>query len=50
MKNLSRLLLVTLLVFGLSNVNAQNENNPWQISFGVNAVYAYPSGASSPTG
>ena len=50
MKNLSRLLLVTLLVFGLSNVNAQNENNPWQISFGVNAVDIYPVGEDAPQG
>jgi len=50
MKNLSRLLLVTLLMFGFSNVNAQNENNPWQISFGVNAVDVYPVGEDAPQG
>ena len=50
MKNLSRLLLVTLLMFGYSNVNAQNENNPWQISFGVNAVDIYPTGEDAPLG
>jgi outer membrane protein OmpA-like peptidoglycan-associated protein len=33
-----------LLVLGYSNVNAQDENNPWQITIGVNAVDAYPSG------
>jgi len=44
MKNLSRLLLVMLLVVSYSNVNAQDANNPWQINLSVNAVDAYPSG------
>ena len=44
MKNLSRLLFAMLLVLGYSNVNAQDQNNPWQITIGVNAVDAYPSG------
>ncbi len=50
MKHLSRLLLVTLLMFSFSNVNAQDENNPWQISFGVNAVDFYPVGEEAPLG
>tara|TARA_R110000868_G_scaffold140233_3_gene355597 strand:+ start:5404 stop:6750 length:1347 start_codon:yes stop_codon:yes gene_type:complete len=37
-----------LLVLGYSNVNAQDENNPWQITIGVNAVDAYPSGDGAP--
>ncbi len=44
MKNLSRLLFVMLFVISYSNVNAQDKNNPWQITIGVNAVDAYPSG------
>ncbi|MFS4483436.1 OmpA family protein [Hyunsoonleella sp. 2307UL5-6] len=44
MKNLSRLLLAMLLVLGYSNVDAQDKNNPWQITIGVNAVDAYPTG------
>ena len=44
MKNLSRLLLAMLLVFVISNSNAQDKNNPWQINLSVNAVDAYPSG------
>ncbi|MGA1225790.1 MAG: OmpA family protein [Tamlana sp.] len=48
MKNLSRLLFAMLLVFGYSNVNAQDQNNPWQITIGVNAVDAYPSGDGIP--
>ncbi len=50
MKHLSRLLLVTLLMFSFSNVNAQDENNPWQISFGINAVDFYPVGEDAPLG
>lgn len=44
MKNLSRLLFAMLLVLGYSNVDAQDKNNPWQITIGVNAVDAYPNG------
>ncbi|MEL0455411.1 OmpA family protein [Flavobacteriaceae bacterium SZ-1-7] len=44
MKNLSRLLFAMLLVLGYSSVNAQDENNPWQITIGANAVDAFPSG------
>ena len=44
MKNLSRLLLVMLLVVSYSNLNAQDANNPWQINLSVNAVDGYPSG------
>lgn len=50
MKHLSRLLLVAVLMFSFSNVNAQDENNPWQISFGVNAVDFYPTGEDAPLG
>ncbi|NAS12462.1 OmpA family protein [Poritiphilus flavus] len=53
MKQLSRLLVVGLLILGFNNVQAQDENNPWQVSFGVNAIDVYPtndSDASYPTG
>jgi outer membrane protein OmpA-like peptidoglycan-associated protein len=39
-----------LLVIGFSNVNAQDENNPLQLSFGVNAVDFFPTGSSYPLG
>ncbi len=45
MKHLSKLLVAGLLFVGLGNLHAQDENNPWQISFGVNAVDAFPTGA-----
>ena len=44
MKNLSRLVFVTLLVMAIGNVNAQDKNNPWQITVGVNAVDALGTG------
>lgn len=42
MKHLSRLVVVALLVLGVNNVQAQDENNPWQVSIGVNAIDVYP--------
>ena len=50
MKNLSRLMFVLLLVIGFNNVNAQDENNPWQIFVGWNAVDLYPVGEDAPLG
>jgi len=50
MKNLSRLFFALLLVLGFSNANAQDENNPWAIKFGVNAVDFYPTGEDAPLG
>ena len=45
MKHLKLALLALLLITGFSNVNAQDENNPWSISLGVNAVDFYPTNA-----
>ncbi len=42
MKHLRIAMMALLVVAGFSNVNAQDENNPWAISFGVNAVDFYP--------
>ncbi|MCJ7465760.1 MAG: OmpA family protein [Maribacter sp.] len=50
MKHLSKLLVVALLVVGFNNIQAQDENNPWQVSFGVNAVDVYPTGDVSSFG
>jgi len=47
MKHLSKLMLVALLVVGFNNVQAQDENNPWQVQFGVNAIDVYPTGADN---
>ena len=47
MKHLSKLLVVALVFVGFNNVQAQDENNPWQISFGVNAIDTYPTNDSN---
>ena len=44
MKHLNKFLVALLLLVAVGNVNAQDQNNPWQISFGVNAVDFYPTG------
>ncbi|NNK17570.1 MAG: OmpA family protein [Maribacter sp.] len=44
MRHLSKLLVVALLVVGFNNIQAQDENNPWQVSFGVNAIDVFPTG------
>ncbi|MDG5490965.1 OmpA family protein [Psychroserpens sp. SPM9] len=49
MKNLSRLLFALVLVVSF-NANAQDENNPWKIGIGVNAVDLYPVGEEAPLG
>lgn len=50
MKNLSRLLCAMLVILVASNANAQDTNNPWQITIGVNAVDFYPVGEDEPRG
>lgn len=49
MKNLSRLFFALLLVLSF-NANAQDENNPWKIGIGANAVDLYPVGEDAPLG
>ncbi|MBP2831173.1 OmpA family protein [Aquimarina sp. U1-2] len=48
MKHLSRFLVASLLVLGVSTSNAQDENNPWAVSIGVNAVDVFPTGGDLP--
>ncbi len=50
MKNLSRLLFTMLLVTSMGNVMAQDQNNPWAINFGINAVDVFPVGEDAPQG
>lgn len=50
MKNLSRLFFVVVLALSFSTANAQDKNNPWAVSFGINAVDTYPVGESAPQG
>jgi outer membrane protein OmpA-like peptidoglycan-associated protein len=42
MKHLKVAILALFLIAGLSNVNAQDKNNPWAIGIGANAVDFYP--------
>lgn len=50
MKHLSKLMAVALLFVGFGSIQAQDENNPWQVSFGVNAVDVFPTGDVSSFG
>lgn len=50
MRNLSKLMVVALLSIGFNSIQAQDENNPWQISFGANAIDVYPTGDVSSFG
>jgi OOP family OmpA-OmpF porin len=50
MKNLSRLFFVAALIMSFSTSNAQDKNNPWAVSFGINAVDTYPVGEDAPRG
>jgi hypothetical protein len=45
MKHLKKVLLILLAVVFINNVNAQNEDNPWSVEVGTNAVDFYPTGA-----
>lgn len=49
MKKFSRLLAVLILTSCWS-LSAQNEENPWQLTVGVNAVNVYPVGEDAPQG
>ncbi|TFG78911.1 MAG: OmpA family protein [Flavobacteriales bacterium] len=50
MKHLSKLLIAALLIVGYNSIQAQDMNNPWQVSFGVNAIDTYPTGDGSSFG
>ena len=46
MKHLNRLLVAAILFIGIGVANAQDENNPWAVEIGANAVDVYPVGTS----
>jgi outer membrane protein OmpA-like peptidoglycan-associated protein len=50
MKHLSKLLIAALLFVGYNSIQAQDMNNPWQVSFGVNAIDTYPTSDGSSFG
>jgi len=47
MKTIKQILTICALTLALSNANAQDANNPWVVTLGVNVVDAYPTNASS---
>ena len=49
MKQLSRLLVVALVLLGFNNIQAQNEDNPWQFTIGINAIDVYPTNSTPST-
>ena len=38
MKNFGKLLLILLITISYTNIQSQDNNNPWQFTFGINAV------------
>ncbi len=44
MKHLNRLLVAAILFLGIGVANAQDENNPWAVEVGMNAVDVYSAG------
>jgi outer membrane protein OmpA-like peptidoglycan-associated protein len=50
MKNLSRLFFVAVLLISFSTSNAQDQNTPWAIEVGANAVDFFPVGEDAPQG
>ncbi|NJW53855.1 OmpA family protein [Salinimicrobium oceani] len=50
MKHLSRFLLASLCFLSLSTMQAQDNNNPWALGLGINAVDFYPTGEDAPLG
>ncbi len=44
MKHLNRLLVAAILFMGIGVANAQDQNHPWAIEVGINAVDVYPTG------
>lgn len=44
MKHLNSILVAALLIIGVGAANAQDENNPWAVGAGINAVDVFPTG------
>ena len=47
MKHLNIYLVAILLLVGVGVSNAQDQNNPWSIEIGVNAVDFFPTGSDT---
>jgi outer membrane protein OmpA-like peptidoglycan-associated protein len=46
MKHLNKLILMLFAVLATTSLNAQDQNNPWAVFIGVNAIDFYPTGAN----
>tara|TARA_B100000767_G_scaffold113854_1_gene108645 strand:- start:15579 stop:16949 length:1371 start_codon:yes stop_codon:yes gene_type:complete len=47
MKTIKQILIIFVFAITFGGVNAQDANNPWVVTFGINAVDAYPTNSSS---
>src|SRR5699024_10962833 len=50
MKHLGKILMAFVFIMSYSFTQAQNENNPWAVGVGINAVDLYPVGEAAPQG
>ena len=50
MKHLNTFLLAAFFMLSFTAVQAQDENNPWALGIGINAVDFYPTGEDAPLG
>ena len=50
MKHLFKLLVAAVLFLGMGAAQAQDENHPWAVELGINAVDVYPVGTSADKG
>ena len=50
MKHLNTFLLASFLMLAFGTMQAQDDNNPWALGIGVNAVDFYPTGEDAPLG
>ena len=50
MGDIYKLILAIVLLTSLNKTHAQDQNNPWALSLGINAVDYYPVGQPDPQG
>ena len=50
MKHLNRFLLASLFILSFGTMQAQDNNNPWALGLGVNAIDFFPTGENAPLG
>ncbi len=50
MKHLNKFLLASLCILSFSTMQAQDDDNPWALGLGINAVDFFPTGEDAPLG